>query len=141
MGLQLTATEVRNSSHTDTATVTITLLDVNDEAPVFSQSRYSKDVEEGTSLNATVLKVEADDNDVSPEFGKASIRYGPPLPHDLFFLFRYFIGDIPKERIYFSISRFIKCVFPSLFISLVSISDSSSDTASSRPAMNLMLTP
>lgn len=71
---QITAEEKENSNHLSTANVTIMLRDLNDERPVFTKGTYSADVKEGTSLNTHVLTVEADDNDVSPNFGKPSIR-------------------------------------------------------------------
>lgn len=48
---------------------------MNDEAPFFFQETYSANVTEGSSLHTDVLMVEADDEDVTPEYGKASIRY------------------------------------------------------------------
>lgn len=73
---QITATEIQDTSHTSTATVTITLRDVNDEEPFFLSDTYQESVKEGSPLNTNILQVEADDNDTSPEFGKPSIRYG-----------------------------------------------------------------
>lgn len=71
---QITATERQDPSHNNTSTVTITLKDVNDENPVFLQNPYQENIPEGTPLNSYVLTVEADDNDVSREYGKDSIR-------------------------------------------------------------------
>ncbi len=44
-------------SLSDTATVTIHLLDINDNRPVFSQKIYSAVVSEDTKLESTVLTV------------------------------------------------------------------------------------
>lgn len=44
-------------SLSDTATVTVQLLDVNDNSPEFSQNIYSSTVSEDTSPGSTVLMV------------------------------------------------------------------------------------
>lgn len=83
---QITATEKKDSSHNSTSTVTITLIDVNDEHPVFLQSTYSANVPEGTALDTYILTIEANDNDVSSGFGSDSIRYVWPLHTLLFYI-------------------------------------------------------
>lgn len=50
---------------TDTASVFITIVDVNDSPPEFEYSLYSVEVPEDTPVNMTVLTVNANDNDTS----------------------------------------------------------------------------
>lgn len=72
---QITATEKVNSTHQNKATVTITLIDVNDKAPFFFEKAFKGNVTEGpSSLNTHILTVTANDFDISPEFGGESIR-------------------------------------------------------------------
>ncbi|XP_056092251.1 protocadherin Fat 1 [Rhinichthys klamathensis goyatoka] len=61
--LTVKATARRKQSLRDTATVTIHLLDINDNSPVFSQKIYSAVVSEDTRLGSTVLTVLANDID------------------------------------------------------------------------------
>lgn len=55
--LTVKATARGQQSLSDTATVTIHLLDINDNSPVFSQKIYSAVVSEDTRLGTTVLTV------------------------------------------------------------------------------------
>lgn len=55
--LTVKATARGKQSLSDTATVTIHLLDINDNSPVFSQKIYSAVVSEDTRLGSTVLTV------------------------------------------------------------------------------------
>lgn len=75
LNFTITATEDKDSSHVDTASVTIFLLDVNDNNPKFELSSYEKNVKENTTQNTMLLQVVAKDEDVSADFGTPSIRY------------------------------------------------------------------
>lgn len=55
--LTVKATARGKESLSDTTTVTIHLLDINDNSPVFSQKIYSAVVSEDTKLESTVLTV------------------------------------------------------------------------------------
>ncbi|XP_048032620.1 protocadherin Fat 1 isoform X2 [Megalobrama amblycephala] len=61
--LTVKATARGKQSLSDTATVTIHLIDINDNSPVFSQKIYSAVVSEDTRLGSTVLTVLANDID------------------------------------------------------------------------------
>ncbi|KAG0718110.1 Protein dachsous [Chionoecetes opilio] len=76
---KITATEDGEPSHTTTATVTITLRDVNDNSPIFHSSPYTTSIKESKPMNSVLLTVEAEDDDVRDDFGKPSIRYSLEL--------------------------------------------------------------
>uniref|UniRef100_A0A671LFV9 FAT atypical cadherin 1b n=1 Tax=Sinocyclocheilus anshuiensis TaxID=1608454 RepID=A0A671LFV9_9TELE len=61
--LTVKATARGKESLSDIATVTVHLLDINDNSPVFSQKIYSAVVSEDTKLDSTVLMVLANDFD------------------------------------------------------------------------------
>ena len=48
---------------TDTSIISITVLDVNDNSPVFSAPSYSAELAEGTGMGQLVVQVSASDND------------------------------------------------------------------------------
>ena len=50
---------------TGTASVTITVGDVNDETPSFSSPLYTTALDERTPVNTIVLTVSAEDNDLA----------------------------------------------------------------------------
>ncbi|XP_064617342.1 cadherin-87A-like [Liolophura sinensis] len=56
-------------------TVTVRITDVNDNAPVFTNSSYTAFVREDAGENTFVIKVSATDLDTTPELGTPSIRY------------------------------------------------------------------
>ncbi|KAK7084195.1 hypothetical protein SK128_011580 [Halocaridina rubra] len=76
--IQITATEKEDSSHATSVTLTITLLDENDNAPVFPQTQYTENVEETRPQGFVVMTVSATDDDISQEYGQESIRYYLP---------------------------------------------------------------
>ncbi|TRY58859.1 hypothetical protein DNTS_034152 [Danionella cerebrum] len=61
--LTVKATVTGKESLSDTATVTIRLLDLNDNSPAFSQKVYSSRISEDAKLGSTVLTVLANDID------------------------------------------------------------------------------
>ncbi|KAK3866876.1 hypothetical protein Pcinc_027618 [Petrolisthes cinctipes] len=67
LGFTITATEVKDPSHSSTLTVIITLLPVNDNSPVFTKSTYDESIDESTEEGTKLLTVLANDNDISPE--------------------------------------------------------------------------
>ncbi|XP_042871061.1 cadherin-23-like [Penaeus japonicus] len=71
----LTATEVSDPTHVGTATLVVSLLDINDNKPIFDKSQYDADVSETERGGFLVTSVKAEDSDISPDFGTASIRY------------------------------------------------------------------
>ena len=48
---------------TDTASISFTVLDINDNPPKFAQSSYSTDVDENVDLNTLVLTMTATEKD------------------------------------------------------------------------------
>ena len=61
---EIFATDAGNPSQTGTSTVTVSVLDVNDNAPEFSQTVYEASVMEAQSSGASVLTVAASDLDL-----------------------------------------------------------------------------
>ena len=57
------ATENSTLSRTATASVVVSVLDLNDNPPVFEQKNYNESVDETTSLNVAILTVRATDLD------------------------------------------------------------------------------
>lgn len=75
--IQIVAIEDADPSHTNKCTINIDSTDFNDENPYFTNSApggYSVNISEGVSEGYQVFKIEADDKDIDPKFGKASIR-------------------------------------------------------------------
>lgn len=72
----VTATELADSSHKNDLKVTVTISDVNDNTPEFSEpDGYAGSIKEGTVEGEAVLTVSATDLDMSDAFGTESIRY------------------------------------------------------------------
>ncbi|XP_062381372.1 protocadherin alpha-8-like [Sardina pilchardus] len=61
--LVLTAVDGGNPSRSGSINITVTVLDINDNRPVFSQNVYTASIKENTPANAFVLKVNASDAD------------------------------------------------------------------------------
>ena len=59
----LQATENSTLRRTATASVVVSVLDLNDNPPVFEQKKYNESVDETTSLNVAVLTITATDLD------------------------------------------------------------------------------
>ncbi|XP_055551431.1 cadherin-23-like [Wyeomyia smithii] len=62
--LIVTATELANSSHTDQQELNITLLNWNDEVPVFDQDTYDVEINETIETGYPLLQVHVTDRDV-----------------------------------------------------------------------------
>ncbi|XP_077987373.1 protocadherin Fat 4-like [Glandiceps talaboti] len=62
-GLMLEVTDNGTVPRTDTASFTITLLDENDNTPVFTSDPYIVDVEESIGIGTSLIQVHADDPD------------------------------------------------------------------------------
>ena len=57
------AAQVNDTSRNATATVSITILDINDNIPIFNPVSYIVNVSETTSIGEKVLNVSATDRD------------------------------------------------------------------------------
>ena len=69
---QFRATAVDKAGLKGVAIVTISLVDVNDNPPFFSQKEHRASVTEGLSVNSVILQVQAEDLDSSPEYKNIS---------------------------------------------------------------------
>ncbi|VDI57094.1 Hypothetical predicted protein [Mytilus galloprovincialis] len=69
--------QTTDSNKTDTAAVTVKVIDVNNHPPVFNQKVYNKDVAENVE-NVAVIKVQATDQDNSPGNKNISYSIGSP---------------------------------------------------------------
>ncbi|XP_016396188.1 protocadherin Fat 4 [Sinocyclocheilus rhinocerous] len=63
-------------------TRTVDVLDVNDNPPIFQSKSYSATVSETTTVGSDVLRVRADDADVSPENNRITYSILHPVPDD-----------------------------------------------------------
>ncbi|KAK7078829.1 hypothetical protein SK128_002628 [Halocaridina rubra] len=70
----LTTTEKADPSHISTATLIVTLNDDNDHVPQFQQSVYTVQVEENVQKGHSLVNISATDDDLSDNFGNASLR-------------------------------------------------------------------
>ncbi|XP_042573254.1 protocadherin Fat 1-like isoform X3 [Cyprinus carpio] len=61
---------------------TVDVLDVNDNPPIFQSKSYSARVSEMMTVGSDVLRVRADDADVSPENNRITYSILPPVPDD-----------------------------------------------------------
>ncbi|XP_026118590.1 protocadherin Fat 1 isoform X2 [Carassius auratus] len=59
---------------------TVDILDINDNPPIFQSKSYSATVSETTTVGSDVLRVRADDADVSPENNRITYSILPPVP-------------------------------------------------------------
>ena len=78
------AADTGSPPRTGSATVELTILDVNDERPEFSLARYSFDVEENGEAGSAVGRVAAIDRDATPY---NSFSYGLPEAEDATYAF------------------------------------------------------
>ncbi|XP_059410729.1 protocadherin Fat 1-like isoform X3 [Carassius carassius] len=58
---------------------TVDILDINDNPPIFQSKSYSDTVSETTTVDSDVLRVRADDADVSPENNRITYSILPPV--------------------------------------------------------------
>ncbi|XP_071943757.1 cadherin-23-like [Antedon mediterranea] len=68
----------------DITNVYITVLDTNDNTPMFNQSLYMETVYENTLPGQGILQVVASDGDRSPQYGTPSLRYYIDPPSNTF---------------------------------------------------------
>ncbi|XP_052402336.1 protocadherin Fat 4 isoform X12 [Carassius gibelio] len=61
---------------------TVDILDINDNPPIFQSESYSATVSETTTVGSDVLRVRADDADVSPENNRITYSILPPVPDE-----------------------------------------------------------
>ncbi|KAM9849731.1 protocadherin beta-15-like [Aulostomus maculatus] len=66
LNLLLTAVDGGSPQRSGTATIHVTVLDANDNAPVFSQDVYKASLPENSPLNTMVVRVSATDADLGP---------------------------------------------------------------------------
>ncbi|CAM4541149.1 unnamed protein product, partial [Caretta caretta] len=72
------------------------LNDINDNSPVFLQTHYSVSISEATEVNLTVIKVEAQDKDVTPDF--SIISYSLLGPNSDYFHIKEGDGNITLKK-------------------------------------------
>jgi hypothetical protein len=77
--------EASDGVHKSTAIVNVNVKDVNDNAPMFTKSKYSFDVPENTPKGTTVSAVTASDPDAADN-GKITFTYATPYGQDIFAL-------------------------------------------------------
>ncbi|XP_069824694.1 cadherin-16 [Dendropsophus ebraccatus] len=87
--MQVLALNIDNVPYTDPLEITVTVIDGNDNRPVFPQETYNVEVTEGTAKGALLIKLKAEDAD-DPESSNSQIRYRivsqqPQLPRDNIF--------------------------------------------------------
>ncbi|OQV21496.1 Protocadherin Fat 4 [Hypsibius exemplaris] len=71
-----------NLARNSTATIRITILDENDNAPQFTQSSYSQTVPEGTPAGQRVAQITATDSDIDPHNSHVTYRIQCPVSDD-----------------------------------------------------------
>ncbi|XP_059699426.1 protocadherin Fat 4-like [Haemorhous mexicanus] len=74
----------------------VKLIDVNDNAPKFQRANYSASVSEVAGINSTVVKVEAEDKDISPEF--SILTYSLWGPNSDYFSIREGDGNVMVRK-------------------------------------------
>ena len=78
---QLTATDGGLPARSSSVTFNVTVLDVNDNAPMFQQSSYSVQIPENVPLLHSLVTIRATDNDIG---SNAAISFTFAEPNDLF---------------------------------------------------------
>ena len=78
-------------------TVTIHVLDANDNEPIFNQSKYSASVNENITVGTTIVKVEATDRD-SDENGRITYLIDSKTDPEGFFAINPDTGEVTVER-------------------------------------------
>ena len=68
----ITATTNKGKSPEQPASITVTVIDVNDERPVFTRPSYTFSIVEGTSVGTPVVTVTAVDHDFDPAYSSIS---------------------------------------------------------------------
>ncbi|XP_060759734.1 protocadherin alpha-8-like [Neoarius graeffei] len=84
--LFLTAFDGGNPHRSGTLNITVTVLDVNDNRPIFSQDVYTSELKENTPIGTLVLKLQANDNDDGVN-GEVSFVFGGDKNQNAFDIF------------------------------------------------------
>ncbi|XP_076860667.1 protocadherin beta-15-like [Brachyhypopomus gauderio] len=84
--LILTAIDGGNPQMSGTLNITVVVLDVNDNRPVFSQDVYSATLNENTPIGTLVLKIQATDYDDGPN-GEVAYVFGTDQNRNAFDIF------------------------------------------------------
>ena len=85
VNITLTATDKANDTFSGHTSVIINIVDVNDNPPRFTETNYDVTIAEDLSNiqeNNVLVSVDATDDDVSADYGTASVRYSlisPPV--------------------------------------------------------------
>uniref|UniRef100_A0A3P9IHX3 Protocadherin gamma-C3 n=1 Tax=Oryzias latipes TaxID=8090 RepID=A0A3P9IHX3_ORYLA len=103
--LRLTALDGGNPMKSGTSTITVTVLDVNDNFPVFEKSSYRVSLLENTAKGSFVIKIAASDADEGSN-GEIRFSFGARTPESVLTLFEIktlsgeiiLIGDLDYER-------------------------------------------
>ncbi|XP_023814922.1 protocadherin gamma-C5-like [Oryzias latipes] len=103
--LRLTALDGGNPMKSGTSTITVTVLDNNDNFPVFEKSSYRVSLLENTAKGSFVIKIAASDADEGPN-GEIRFSFGARTPDSVLTLFEIkalsgeiiLIGDLDYER-------------------------------------------
>ncbi|XP_031427724.1 protocadherin gamma-C5-like isoform X13 [Clupea harengus] len=85
--LFLTALDGGNPANSGTSQIVITVLDINDNNPVFDSALYKTTVRENSALGTSVLTVEATDLDDGPN-GEIEYSFGKHTPDSVLFVFQ-----------------------------------------------------
>uniref|UniRef100_A0A8C2J8P1 Cadherin domain-containing protein n=1 Tax=Cyprinus carpio TaxID=7962 RepID=A0A8C2J8P1_CYPCA len=103
--LFLTAIDGGNPQRSGTLNITILVLDVNDNRPVFSQDVYSTTLHENVQIGTLVMKILASDSDDGPN-GEVSYTFGGDNKQNMFQIFTldrltgviHVIGEVDFEK-------------------------------------------
>ncbi|XP_028315102.1 protocadherin gamma-C5-like [Gouania willdenowi] len=104
--LLLTALDGGNPVLSGTTQITITVLDVNDNFPVFDRSTYKISLEENTAKNAFIIKIAATDADEGKN-GELEFSFGSRSPSSVLSIFDinhltgevHLKGDLDYEKV------------------------------------------
>lgn len=72
---KIVATEDSETKKSSRSEIKIFSKDLNDNSPIFKENEYTATIKENEGANDSVIRINATDLDVSPEFGQDSIRY------------------------------------------------------------------
>uniref|UniRef100_A0A3B4GS00 Cadherin domain-containing protein n=1 Tax=Pundamilia nyererei TaxID=303518 RepID=A0A3B4GS00_9CICH len=103
--LLLTALDGGNPVLSGTSQITITVLDVNDNFPMFEKNTYKVSLQENTAQNTFVVKIAATDADEGPN-GEVEFSFGSRTPDSVLSLFEinpltgeiHLKGDLDYEK-------------------------------------------
>uniref|UniRef100_A0AAZ1XG42 Cadherin domain-containing protein n=1 Tax=Oreochromis aureus TaxID=47969 RepID=A0AAZ1XG42_OREAU len=103
--LLLTALDGGNPVLSGTSQITITVLDVNDNFPVFEKNTYKVSLQENTAQNTFVVKIAATDADEGPN-GEVEFSFGSRTPDSVLSVFEinpltgeiHLKGDLDYEK-------------------------------------------